>query len=697
MSKRNQRSKNKSDNCNINFVFKPDESLTRNLSFSGSAPSSPAASSTGFNLPGNSFGSNSSQPFTFGSPSSQPASNTAFNFATSPSPLKRGASELPASSTPDHNSLRRTASEFSFGTSSNTFTAPTNNTAFAFGSTNPINTDANKAAATGSSAAPTANSAAAPSATGFTFNTATTSESATQPATPAPAFTFGSTNVGFGSSSTASATFGTVSTAKSTPSAPAITSSPAFAFGTSTETTKPASSSAFTFGKPAESAPTTATPAFSFGKPTEATSTSAAATTSTATTATAPTFSFGKIAGTQASSTAEPGKSTTTSSSPFTFGASSTATSTAPATGFTFGSSNTTAATTTTSTTSAAAAAPTFSFGTSTKPPSTTTSTSAAATSVPTFTFGAPGTDSKKDDKKSTPVVTSSPFTFGSTASTSGATSSSSTTTITTTTPLTGPTASAPVENKPNPFSFAKVLEDLSKVPTQPPSQIYASLITPSLAGLYQNQTVQHTSFRIDNISSSTRFTELPEQAQKELDELEKYIRTEGQRCEYIKSHRMPQLIQKMENCKGDTESLSQKLDALSSMLKSRLESTQSLYDTVREQLRHANDGCAVIEASKHPGTPRRWLFGHSDEDDYFSLIAKQLSHRVEEYKRTVWEIERTAESWTKNKAQSPQDIARIMHDQNQTFLALANRVASLHECVEREKEFYKQYFKAYS
>jgi hypothetical protein len=81
----------------------------------------------------------------------------------------------------------------------------------------------------------------------------------------------------------------------------------------------------------------------------------------------------------------------------------------------------------------------------------------------------------------------------------------------------------------------------------------------------------------------------------------------------------------------------------------------------------------------------------------YFSLIAKQLSHRIEEYKRTVWEIERTAESWTKNKAQSPQDIARIMHDQNQTFLALANRVASLHECVEREKEFYKQYFKAYS
>ncbi|RCI04015.1 hypothetical protein CU098_012869, partial [Rhizopus stolonifer] len=251
-----------------------------------------------------------------------------------------------------------------------------------------------------------------------------------------------------------------------------------------------------------------------------------------------------------------------------------------------------------------------------------------------------------------------------------------------------------PVENKPNPFSFSKVLEDLSKVPIQETSKIYVSLIPPSLANLYQKQTVQHTNFRIDNISSSTRFTELPEQAQKELDELEKYIRLEGQRSDYIKNHAASQQIQKMETCKQDTETLSQKTDALSSMLKSCLESTQSLYDTVREQLRRANDVCATIEAYRHPGTERRWLFGHSNKDDYFSLLASELSTRMEEYEKYIWEIERTAESWRENRNQAPQDIARILQNQNGYLLALADRVSFLHGRIEREKAFYEQHFK---
>lgn len=73
-----------------------------------------------------------------------------------------------------------------------------------------------------------------------------------------------------------------------------------------------------------------------------------------------------------------------------------------------------------------------------------------------------------------------------------------------------------------------------------------------------QNQIVSHTNFRIDNILSTTRFTELPEQAQKELDELEKYVRLEGQRCEYIGNYKVPQHLNAMDKAKKDTESLSQ-------------------------------------------------------------------------------------------------------------------------------------------
>lgn len=56
----------------------------------------------------------------------------------------------------------------------------------------------------------------------------------------------------------------------------------------------------------------------------------------------------------------------------------------------------------------------------------------------------------------------------------------------------------------------------------------------------------------------STRFTELPEQAQKELDELEKYVRLEGQRCDYIGNHKIPQHLDSMSKAKKNTEILSQ-------------------------------------------------------------------------------------------------------------------------------------------
>jgi hypothetical protein len=39
----------------------------------------------------------------------------------------------------------------------------------------------------------------------------------------------------------------------------------------------------------------------------------------------------------------------------------------------------------------------------------------------------------------------------------------------------------------------------------------------------------------------------------------------------------------------------------------------------------------------------------------YFTLLAKELSGRLEEYKKCIWEIERTAESWTHSRVQSPQ------------------------------------------
>ncbi|EIE79191.1 hypothetical protein RO3G_03896 [Rhizopus delemar RA 99-880] len=179
----------------------------------------------------------------------------------------------------------------------------------------------------------------------------------------------------------------------------------------------------------------------------------------------------------------------------------------------------------------------------------------------------------------------------------------------------------SPAENEPNPFSFDKILKDMSEASTQPPSQIYATLATPSLPNPYPSEIIQHTHFKIDNISSSTRFEELPEEAQKELDELERYIFSQGQKSEYMKIHSIPRQAQMMDKCRKDTESLSQSVDTYSNTLAASLNSTQSLFDTQREQQRQANDGCAVIEAWKQYGAPYRWLFGYLDENEYVAKV----------------------------------------------------------------------------
>ncbi|GAA5811069.1 hypothetical protein MFLAVUS_004498 [Mucor flavus] len=708
-NKKFSRSK-KSDGGNVpNFVF----------NFSGSQPGSPLASPGGFGSTpaspaqtGTNFGSNTSQSFSFGDSAATTSTPTAFSFnsasttTNSPFNTKRGQSELDLNA-PERNPIRRAASDSAFGgPTSQSFTfganaAPSGLTSqLSFGSTG--SQSSNISFSTPATITP--NISSAPSGISLGASTAVGTS------TPTPSV------ISFGTPATTAASTTTAATSTDTINIPASTSTTGLSFGsiaTTGASSVPATapSSAFSFGMPApKPATSTATPSFGFGTSTITPSTITAnsiTTTAEKPSISAPTsgFSFGStpaiVTSTPAASLfgkpADTTTAATTSTPTLSFNLSST--SAAPSTTTTTtGAANKPAPTTpapstsslsfgTPKTTTAASSTPSFSFGASSTPAaststSTTTTTSSASTaapSAPTSSLFSLGTVTSDKDGKKAGAVTSAPLLFG-----AGATS--------TATPALSIPAAVP--NKPNAFSFSKILEDLRRVEAQPPNQMYASLITPALAALQHNQIVSHTSFRIDNILPSTRFSELPEQAQKELDELEKYVRLEGQRCEYIGNQKVPKHLEVMEKSSKDTEALSQELEALTCTLKTQMESIESFYEGVKTQTRHANEGCAVIEACTHPGDNARWLFGHSEDDDYFSLLAKQLHRRLEEYKKCIWEIERTAQSWTHNRIQSPQDVADIMRAQNQAFLALSNKVAALHESVSVEMKHYNQYLR---
>ncbi|KAI8367069.1 hypothetical protein BD560DRAFT_147647 [Blakeslea trispora] len=576
MSKKSTRSKKGEGNV-PNFVFSLDGSASPSFSgFSGSAPGSPTIGSPSGSFQLGSSGSLPSSPTSFRFRTDSPfTASQSFDNSTS-NTLRRSQSDNEFSIAP----LTTQASSGSLGSQSSfsLVSAPTTGGSFQF--TTPTTTSTTTPATTSPFTFGSSTSVAAPPPT--TTTTTTTTNSATSPSP----FTFGSNTSNTTSATTSTTSHPTTPTTTpattTTTTTPATTTSkPAFSFGTPQTTTTNTPSTIGTQAstiKPAinlntsETTTTTTTkpttPSFSFGTPSTSTSTSTSSTPSTSA------FSFGKPTESKTTNATEGEKTSATAST------------TIPS--FSFGA-KTTPVTTTTSTTT-----PTTTTSTTTTTPATTTATSTSnskpTTTIPSFTFG--------NDKEKTPSTTtttnSSSFTFNST---------------TTPAPAVQPT-------QPNPFSFDKILEGLAKIAAQPPSQINVSLIAPILAGLQQNQVVHHTNFRIDNILPSTRFTELPEQAQKELDTLENYIRQEGQRCDYIRQQKFPQHLTAMSKAKKETDVLSQELDTLSNTLKSQMEHIESLYDAVKEHLRHANDGCAVLEACKHPGQGPRWLFGYSADDE---------------------------------------------------------------------------------
>lgn len=66
------------------------------------------------------------------------------------------------------------------------------------------------------------------------------------------------------------------------------------------------------------------------------------------------------------------------------------------------------------------------------------------------------------------------------------------------------------------------------------------------------------TNFNIDAIKPNTRFSELPTQAQRELEELYNFICAEKQRCEYIKNHLGVEHGKTMERIQTQTDKLTQ-------------------------------------------------------------------------------------------------------------------------------------------
>ncbi|KAM3589119.1 Nucleoporin nup49/NSP49 (Nuclear pore protein nup49/NSP49) [Umbelopsis sp. WA50703] len=468
----------------------------------------------------------------------------------------------------------------------------------------------------------------------------------------APSFSFGSTtSTSAAPTSTATTaapatgfSFGSATTPASTPKFEAPKPTGGFSFGapsTPTASSSATSTSLFSFSKPAESEKKAVTSPFTIN-------------TSSEQSKDAPKFSFGKSEPVTSATSAASKPTTPATSTPFNFGTSKPAT---------------TPSILTSKPADGGSAAPVFSLTTST---ATTTATTSATTasSVPKFSFGS------TSDKKADTATTSS------TAATSA--------------PTMAPVlAAAPVPSQPSEFSFDKILEQMKVISISMPQEIQFSLANAGMPGKAMGQNaliLQSTNFPIDKIEPNTRHSELPDEARNQLDELEKYMKSEMQVCGFLKKNKMVSKAEQIEKVKTDTESMIKQMEGLYSRLKGHAEIIEQLWNGVDYQHRNAVQASEIVDNYKNREHQSRWAFGYGVHNNYFALLSRNFEIRLDRYRQSIAEIEATVISMSKHKAISPKDVTDTIRMQHNSLLHATGRVVEVHEDLDSHKRRYRQY-----
>lgn len=227
------------------------------------------------------------------------------------------------------------------------------------------------------------------------------------------------------------------------------------------------------------------------------------------------------------------------------------------------------------------------------------------------------------------------------------------------------------------------------------PQEIQFSLANAGMPGRAMGQNaliVQTTNFPIDKIEPNTRHSELPDEARNQLDELEKYMKSEMQVCGFLKKNKMISKAEQIEKVKTDTESMIKQMEGLHSRLKGHAEVIEQLWNGVDYQHRNAVQASEIVDNYKNREHQSRWAFGYGVHNNYFALLARNFEIRLERYRQSITEIEATITSMTKHKAISPKDVTDTIRMQHDSLLRATGRLVEVHEDLDSHKRRYRQY-----
>ncbi|EPQ28193.1 uncharacterized protein PFL1_04021 [Pseudozyma flocculosa PF-1] len=184
------------------------------------------------------------------------------------------------------------------------------------------------------------------------------------------------------------------------------------------------------------------------------------------------------------------------------------------------------------------------------------------------------------------------------------------------------------------------------------------------------------------------RYNDLPEDARKLVEELDKHISTQLQIKDELKTKDFGVEIRK---CAAEWQELDSALTSLAATLE--LDSSQSrdvaerierdradqatLYAIASNAREGRSDGAGFVE----------WL------QTYFGHLADDFQRRIQRYRNGMETVERHLAGLERRDTFTPQAISDTIQAQHASFMALANQVASLHAQVDTLKRDYARWY----
>ncbi|KAF9177558.1 Nucleoporin p58/p45 [Haplosporangium sp. Z 767] len=223
-------------------------------------------------------------------------------------------------------------------------------------------------------------------------------------------------------------------------------------------------------------------------------------------------------------------------------------------------------------------------------------------------------------------------------------------------------------------------------------SNTLSNAASKSMLGTSSSNAANTVMLTADTIAGSTKYTELPADFKNVLDQLHTVL--QGQI--HLSATLTARPSESLDKISKDTSELSKRLATLNDVLDRDTKVIQALQDKVAQELKQADSAGRIIEAYASTSHANFLYAGNNSAGQYFMDQCQSFEDQLRQFRSTIEEIERHLASFSSRHPQVSHALPEVMRNQHEGFLAVAGRVAALHDDIKDKEKAYLMFRRKY-